>query len=368
MPLSKTDIFFNLLLSSRRVFHITTDYEVDEKDIFKDLYFSSYGSGVLIKLGVKYFLLTAKHVLKDYLQGELPNTSPFRITCHSSKNFNNTNDFLYPKKIWDIGSIITETEDYDIEDVVLVELFQPLPWQKIDHFIDLKEVKVLELSNYSKDLPVFDSGFSEESNPYFHEGQNNILPFDETKFTTSTKLKRDIILGKLQIDRGGFFFEKMTYLNKNTNGMSGGLITTIESGEPKILGLHIRGSDKSNRIVFIPFCKIKVAILSYQQASYVDTDYLHYDRMIERENLTSIAELFQGHLLSLGCDRSIYFEENQEIFNRLYAEYLSQNEEFFMAISIERDEIDQETSHEVVMRELLKAAKKHLLEIKQRLS
>lgn len=362
---SKTDRFFNLLLSTRRVFHITTDYDVDEKDLFKDRYFSSYGSGVLIKQGLKYFLLTAKHVLKDYLGKELPNTSPFRITCHSSKNFDNTNDFLYPKRIWDIGSIIPETDHYEVEDVVLVELFQPLPWQRLDHLIELEAEKVLDLSSYSIGLPVFDSGFSEVSNPYFYEGKNNTLPFDETRFTSSTVLKRDVILGKLNIEKGLYFFDKKTYLNKNTNGMSGGLITTIESGEPQILGLHIRGGEKSNRIIFIPFCKIQDAILSYQEAPYIEVDYLYYERMTKRENLTSIAELFHDHLLSSGYDMNIYLEENEKEFTKIFAEYLSENEQFFMAISLERDELDQTDSHQSILREMLVGAKKVLLEMKK---
>lgn len=365
MSPSKNDKFFNLLLSTRRIFHITTDYEVDEKDSFKDKYFSSYGSGVLIKIGIKYFLLTAKHVLKDYLDKELPNTSPFRITCHSSKNFDNTNDFLYPKRIWNIGSIIPETDDYEVEDVVLVELFQPLPWQRLDHFIELEAEKVLDLSSYSIGLPVFDSGFSEVSNPYYYEGENTTLPFDETRFTSSTVLKRDVILGKLNLEKGLYFFDKMTYLNTNTNGMSGGLIITIKSGQPQILGLHIRGGEKSNRITFIPFCKIQDAILSYQEAPYIAVDYLYYERMSKRENLTSIAELFHSHLLSSGYDMNIYLEENTKEFTKLFAEYLTQNEEFFMAISIERDELDQKDVHHVILKEMLTAAKKSLSEIKE---
>ncbi|MFV5440035.1 hypothetical protein VXP84_10270 [Acinetobacter oleivorans] len=365
MSSSKIDKFFNLLLSTRRVFHITADYEVDEKDSFKDKYFSSYGSGILIKVGIKYFLLTAKHVLKDYLDKEPPNTSPFRVTCHSTKNFNNTNDFLYPKRIWNIGSIIQEIDDYEVEDVVLVELFQPLPWQRLDHFIELETEKVLDLSSYSIGLPVFDSGFSEVSNPYFYEGENSTLPFDETRFTSSTVLKRDVILGKLSIENGLYFFDKKTYLNKNTNGMSGGLITIIESGEPQILGLHIRGGEKSNRIIFIPFCKIKDAILSYQKASNIAIDYLYYERISKKENLISISELFHGHLLSLGYDMNIYLEENEKEFTKLFAEYISQNEEFFMAISLERDELDQEDSHHLILKEILGAAKKSLLEMKK---
>lgn len=364
MSQTKIEKFFSLLLSSRRIFHITTDSEIDEKEVFKDSYFSSYGSGILIKLDIKYFLLTAKHVLKDYLNEELPNTSPFRVTCHSSKSFDNTNDFLYPKRIWDIGSITPVTDHYELEDVVLVELFQPLPWQRVDHFIDLEVEKILALCCYSTGLPVFDSGFSDASNPYFYEGQNSTLPFDETKFTSSTVHQRDIVSGRLNIDRGIFFFDKKTYLDKSTNGMSGGLIITIVSGEPQILGLHIRGAEKSNRINFIPLCRIKEAVLLYQQAPSISVDYLYFERMTKRENLISISDLFQSHLLSLRYDTNIYRRESENEFNRLFAEYLSQNEEFFMAVSIERDEIDQSKSHQLMTRELLTAAKKSLLDLK----
>lgn len=365
MNLSKTDMFFNLLLSSRRVFHITTDYDLNERDTFKDNYFSSYGSGILIKLGLKYFLLTAKHVLKDYLDKELPNTSPFRITSHSSRNFDNTNHFLYPKRIWDIGGIIAKDENYDVEDVVLVELFQPFPWQCIDCCVVLEDVKILELSHFFKGLPVFDSGFSEVSNPYFYEGDNNTLPFDESKFTSSTKLERDVVVGKLNIEKDVFYFDKKNYLNVDTNGMSGGLIITIDDGEPKLLALHTRSSKKSNRINFIPFDKIYKSIVNYKESTYVNIDYLYYERMESRENLTSVADLFHSNLMSLGYDMSIYQEKNQEKFNLLFAEYLTNNEEFFVAISSDVDELNESHSSEFIMKELIAAARNYLIKLNE---
>ncbi|OTL51152.1 hypothetical protein B9Y01_08240 [Acinetobacter baumannii] len=118
-------IYENLVLSTRRIFHITVDESQDQGTNFKDIFFSDWGSGTLVKKGGNFFLLTARHVLKKYIEGDKTyiNTSPFRITVQSNRNFSTTDDFLYPKRFWEIGKLIDEHKYYDFEDVVLVELF-----------------------------------------------------------------------------------------------------------------------------------------------------------------------------------------------------------------------------------------------------
>lgn len=323
---------FKTLLSTRRIFHITTDATYSEKEIFKDSYFSGYGTGVLIKYSGTFFLLTAKHVLKDYIEGDLPNTSPFRIQSDVTKGFDNTNDFLYPKIIWDIGQLISNDSDYDFEDIVLVELFPPLPNQKVDDFLLFDEIEVLEIDNFVEGIISFESGYSSQSNPYFHEPDNSELPFDESKFTTSTMVKRDFISGKLKLENGIYHFEKLNYLGQDTNGMSGGLIATIENGKSKLIGIHIRGAKESSRINFIPIEKIMEAIVDYQNAPHCKVDYLYFDRLEKgygfRPFYDFMSDNFAEKFFKL---RMSDIGQNDEEVVKQYFDYLVENKDFFLS-------------------------------------
>ncbi|MDC4850891.1 hypothetical protein NQ857_16580 [Acinetobacter baumannii] len=61
----------------------------------------------------------------------------------------------------------------------MVELFNPTPGQIVDHYIDMDKVEVLEMTNYQDGGILSDIGFSAHSNPYYYDGDNEALPFDE---------------------------------------------------------------------------------------------------------------------------------------------------------------------------------------------
>ena len=58
-----------------------------------------------------------------------------------------------------------------------------------------------------------DFGYSIESNPYFYEPDNNVVPFNSELHSCSTKIHMDMINGHLRKDKFTFIFEK--YNNKN---------------------------------------------------------------------------------------------------------------------------------------------------------
>lgn len=333
------------ILSTRRIFHIFTDATRDEKWDYKDLYFGQWGSGTLIKKGMKYFLLTAKHVLQDYLETEkLPNTSPFRITSHSSKDFNNIEDFLYPKKIWKIGKLIPLHEHYNFEDVVLVELFNLEFGQTVDHCIDFDEMEILELSEYEsvfKENILVDIGFSEESNPYFHEANNEVYPYDENVFTSSTILQRDLVGGQLNKDELGYYFQKLdTAFIKCTNGMSGGLILYVGfSAESKLMGMHVSGSSKSNIIRFLPMCQIYTAIKDYLKAESVIIDYRYFERLAELEfGVGGIAKHYDDYIRKNPKARRRNHNIDQEYFDDL-TDFAIKNKEFILVNAMDYAEV-----------------------------
>jgi len=333
------------ILSTRRIFHIFTDSDEDEKWSYKDLYFSQWGSGTLIKKGMKYFLLTAKHVLEHYLdRDQLPNTSPFRITRHSSEGFSTIDDFLFPKKIWKIGEIIPAHDHYNFDDVVLVELFNPDFGQEVDHCINFDQIDILKLSEYGlvfEENILADIGFSEENNPYFYESNNETHPFDEKIYTHSTNLKRDYIGGRLNKDQLGYYFEKLdTASVKCTNGMSGGLILYVGySCQSKLMGIHVSGSKESKIIRFLPICQIVNAIENYLTADSVIIDYCYFERLAELDlGAGSISKHYEDYLRKNPNIRRRNHKIEQEYFYDL-TDFAVENKEFILVNALDYAEL-----------------------------
>lgn len=332
--LSKVDanMLYETLLSTRRIFHISTDSSVSESEIFKDIFFSSYGTGILIKLNDLFFLITARHVLDKYMVDNPVNSSPFRVQVDAQKGFDNTNDFLYPNRIWDIGKIIESSELYEYEDVVLVELFPAMPNQVVKKFIDINNSHVLKVKDFKENSFVAESGYSMESNPYSYEHDDLNIPFDESKFTCSTQIKRDFIYGFLYKENDYFYMKKKFCQLADTNGMSGGLLATIENGIPNLVGMHLRSCKQSDRINFLPFEKVISAIHSYTEAPCYIIDYMHYARFKDKSNLKPIWEFMDEDLLSkLGTEDEVSEQLMQELFN-----FFVKNQKFLEVHSVEK--------------------------------
>lgn len=333
----------NYVNSTRRIFHIHAD-KSEELWNFKDLYYGSYGTGTIIKKGMKYFLLTAKHVLKDYLVTEsLNNTSPFRVTNMSDSDFSTTDDFLFPKKIWKIGKIIPNHELYDFDDVVLVELFNLEFGQPIDHYIDFDKMEILSLEEYEnldESSILADVGFAETSNPYFFDGDNRVAPFDETIFTSSTLVQRNYVGGQLRKDKAGYYFKKLKNTIECTNGMSGGLILYMDhSLKTKVMGMHIRGSKESEIIRFLPMCKIHKAIGDYLTAESVIIDYCYYERLAEIElGVGGIAAHYDDYLFKNPDARKRNHDIDEEYFDDL-TDFALENKEFILVSTLDYVEV-----------------------------
>lgn len=62
--LAKYEILRN---STRRIFHILEEYSENQNEHFKDQMFTGMGTGILLKQGLNYFLLTTRHTLLDYI-------------------------------------------------------------------------------------------------------------------------------------------------------------------------------------------------------------------------------------------------------------------------------------------------------------
>ncbi|MEN8398467.1 hypothetical protein ABFP04_12705 [Acinetobacter towneri] len=332
--------FEDLAKSTRRIFHIFSDTSVDEGTSFRDIYFTNWGTGILVKDDLKYFLLTARHVMEDYFKhSSATNTSPFRVTDRSTRSFSKVDDFLYPKYFWTIGDIIEEHEYYDFKDAILVELFHPVPGQVVDHFIDINTVKPLEIDEFKDGMVAVDFGYSIQSNPYFYDSDNNIAPFNNEIHSCSTTINMDIINGHLRKDKFTFVFEKYNNLYLDTNGMSGGLIIGVVDGIARPLGMHFRGSSTSNKINFLPIAELFRAIKCRDQSEKIIIDYCAHDRLTQSKDLVSIGEMFFDWASKQPPESLRSIEDNPMALADDMADFIIRNKDMLLAAEAEREEL-----------------------------
>lgn len=332
--------FNELAKSTRRIFHIFSDTSLDESKQFKDIFFTNWGTGILIKDGLKYFLLTARHVMEDYFKHSSgANTSPFRITDKSKTSFSKVEDFLYPKFFWTIGDIVEEHEYYDFKDAILIELFHPVPGQVVDHFIDIDSVIPLEIDEFKDGMVAVDFGYSIESNPYFYESDNNVVPFNSEVHSCSTKIHMDVINGHLRKDKFTFVFEKYNNINLDTNGMSGGLIIGIVDGVARPLGIHLRGSSTSNKINFLPIAELFRAIKRRDEAEKIVIDYHAHERLTQDKDLVSIGEMFFDWASKQPPESLRSIENNPMALADDMADFIINNKDMLLAAEAERGEV-----------------------------
>ncbi|MFV5391877.1 hypothetical protein VXO80_09655 [Acinetobacter towneri] len=288
--LAKYEILRN---STRRIFHILEEYSENQNEHFKDQMFTGMGTGILLKQGLNYFLLTTRHTLLDYIDNhENSNTSPFWVTSRANHSFKSINDFLYPKYFVEIADLIEEHEYYDFKDVILVELFNPMPGQEINFWIDVDKTATLEINDFKEGILLFDNGFTEKSNEIFYDSENATMSFNPDIHSCSTIVNRDVIKGVMTKDTYTHVFKKLSYLSENTNGMSGGLIVGFHRGKVKCVGMHIRGSEDSDNINFLPISEIFKAVKRHEEAKRIIIDYCHQERVESGENLIGFDDLF----------------------------------------------------------------------------
>lgn len=274
--------YLNLKRATRRIFFIQQEYSEDP-DHFKDEYFGGFGTGILIKYKMNYFLLTTRHTLKHQINksGERDvNTSPFWVTARGNHDFKVLADFLYPKYFIEIADLIDEHEYYDYQDVILVELFNPMADQKITDFIDLNKIDALEISEIKEGMYVADIGFIESFNQIFYDPDNEVRGFDPTLHTSSTVVNRNEVVGLIEKNKFVHVLRKFNHLDDNTNGMSGGLIIGVHKDKYKCIGMHIRGDESSEYINFLPIGEIFKAIKKSDTAERFIIDHRFESRVL----------------------------------------------------------------------------------------
>ena len=184
-----------------------------------------------------------------------------------------------------------------------------------------------------------DFGYSIESNPYFYEPDNNVVPFNSELHSCSTKIHMDMINGHLRKDKFTFIFEKYNNINLDTNGMSGGLIIGIVDGVARPLGMHFRGSSSSNRINFLPIADLFRAIKRRDEAEKIVIDYHAHERLTQDKDLVSIGDMFFDWASKQPPESLRSIENNPMALADDMADFIINNKDMLLAAEAERGEM-----------------------------
>lgn len=248
-------LFFNHLyesMESRGHFHVDQMYGA--------------GSGVLLKICDGFFVLTAKHVIENNIKGELQNESPFWVTAKHRGEWSSLYDFLFPKRVWNIGELISdEINGVDSSDICLVEVFHPQKFHMPDHFIEIssKDCTLKEEEFFNGQILLV-TGYPFERNSFY------FTPLNEN-ITHTTRVQRHTIPGIYIINEEDRYIsfdmtEGETH-HRNVNGMSGGAVYNVQpkANQVKLAGIPVTAGDNVCR--FIPSFMFIDAIINFRDSS-----------------------------------------------------------------------------------------------------
>lgn len=285
--------FSNVAKSTRRLLFNHLNLSVEQRGHFHVDQMYGSGSGVLIRYEGVFFLLTAKHVIDNNIPGRFQNESPFWVTSKFQGEWKTLFDFMFPRVIWNIGDLISETcNNIDLSDICLVELFYPRPFHYPNHFVEIAgKNSVLSKKELFEGQFLLVTGYPFEKNAF------DFTPLSDM-FTHSTSLHRHTIPGQYVPDEGvghiSFELVEGGVTHSNVNGMSGGTVYNVQpkANQVKLAGIPVTAGDNICR--FIP-CHVFIdAILNYRSSSCRVVDPIALNEPPIEEQLKLYAEYLRA--------------------------------------------------------------------------
>lgn len=261
----------NVAKSTRRFFFNHLYESIESRGHFHVDQMYGAGSGVLLKINSEFFVLTAKHVIYNNIKGDFQNESPFWVPVKNRAEWSSLYDFLFPKKIWNIGELISEeSENVENSDICLIEVFHPQHFHMPDHFIEITgKDSVLRNEEFFDGQILLATGYPFERNSFDFTPQSDDI-------THTTRIQRHTIPGIYIADgNDGYISFEMTEgeaKHKNVNGMSGGAVYNVQpkANQVKLAGIPVTAGNKICR--FIPSYIFIDAIINFRDSNYKTVD------------------------------------------------------------------------------------------------
>lgn len=256
--------YSNVAKSTRRLFFNHLDVSVRERGYFHVDQMYGSGTGLLLRFENTFFLLTARHVIKNNIPGKFQNESPFWVTSKFHSIWGSINDFIFPRVEWNIGELVTENDEFvDMTDLLLIEFFAPdiIP----DHFIDIKNEKSVLTRN-----EFFERQFFLVTGYPFKGNEFDFTPVNE-HCSHSTTIYRYTVPGVFIPNTGvghiSFELVDGDVQHEDINGMSGGAVYNVQpkANQVKLAGIPVTAGDNICR--FIPSYAFIEAIFNYRASS-----------------------------------------------------------------------------------------------------
>lgn len=226
------------------------------------------GSGVLIKYDGIFFLLTARHVLSNNISQGFQNESPLWVSLNSRSNWESLQDFMFPRRIWNISEIIDrDLPGIDTKGVCLIELFPPIPGSDPDHFVEIDNQSThwLREDQFSDGQILVVCGYPHRLNEFTYDDPPE-------GFIRATTVHKQLIPGCLLIQDSGemlisFCITPGDITHQYLDGMSGGAVIIVmpEVANAKFAGIALSGGNNICR--FCPSHLICTAIMNYRSCS-----------------------------------------------------------------------------------------------------
>lgn len=270
-----------MIQSTRRMFFTHCSVPMDSSSgnpYHADIVYSLGGTGLLIKKYNIFFILTAKHVISANYS-EQQNESPFyvelfnKITPEIISPQNRLYTIGFPIRGWNIGELLGHhhSTHVDFDDLLLVELSSV--YTSPDRYVDLDNSRSLKLSLSREDfwpgLYLLASGFP--------INQNEIIPNEghgPSEYNYAATSNRHTYPGICVEDGFDGFKMQLTggQSHSETNGMSGGIVTTFseKANKTKLAGVIQRAGN--GYISFCPSYEIFNAIGRFRDASSFSID------------------------------------------------------------------------------------------------
>lgn len=232
------------------------------------------GTGILIRMKDRFFVLTPHHVIRKNTLGAFQNESPFWINSTHPPRWEFPHGFLFPRRLYEIGSLIEDDGSWtlNVTDVVLIELFLPVPPIYPSSFIDLDagDAAVVEKAQFFEGQLLLVNGYPHNINGFQH--------YDEKvgEFTHSTDIRRHSIVGICLLENGepvaSLEMTRGSNEPADLDGMSGAVVSNVdfETSSVKWAGMALTAGSKLIR--FIPAYLLVPAIRRHTELTPITID------------------------------------------------------------------------------------------------